>query len=471
VAYGSLPHERRRVLHARILEAMEQPVAERLAEQVERLALHAWRGEVWDKAVTYGQQAGALADSRGAFRAATTYYGQAIAALGHLPETPDRRGLAIDLRLGRAGRALHLLGEYGEELALLREAEPLARGCDDRARLAVVLARLANVFRTRGDHAGALAAGEKALAQAIDYGDLALQATACDFLGRVYLAVGNCGRAAELFRRNVAAREPDAGSLHRQFHALAWLARALSELGQFSEGRHHGEGALRLSTMESRGNKPMFAHWTLGRLYLAQGDLAAAMRLLGQSLILCRAAEVWNAHGGIMGDLGYACALAGRPAEGRALMEEALSESLRVGTVRNRSLHVVRLSAICLLQGRGEEAGQHARQALALARQHGERGFEACALCQLGAVCAQADPPEVAQGEARYREALALAEALGMRPLVAHCHLGLGSLYAKSGRPEPARAELSTAIDLYHAMDMTFWLPQAEAILAQLGRG
>ena len=57
-----------------------------------------------------------------------------------------------------------------------------------------------------------------------------------------------------------------------------------------------------------------------------------------------------------------------------------------------------------------------------------------------------------------------------MRPLQAHCHLGLGSLYAKTGRPEPARAELSAAITLYRAMDMTFWLPQAEVALAQVER-
>ena len=67
------------------------------------------------------------------------------------------------------------------------------------------------------------------------------------------------------------------------------------------------------------------------------------------------------------------------------------------------------------------------------------------------------------QAEAHYRQALALAEALGMRPLQAHCHRGLGTLYAKIGRREQARAELSTAIDLYRAMEMTFWLPQAEA--------
>jgi uncharacterized protein HemY len=111
---------------------------------------------------------------------------------------------------------------------------------------------------------------------------------------------------------------------------------------------------------------------------------------------------------------------------------------------------------------------QHARQALALARQHGERGFEAFALCQFGAVHAQADPPEMPQSEARYREALALAEALGMHPLQAHCHHGLGTLYAKSGQREQARAELETAIDLYRAMEMVFWLPKAEAMLAQV---
>jgi hypothetical protein len=55
-----------------------------------------------------------------------------------------------------------------------------------------------------------------------------------------------------------------------------------------------------------------------------------------------------------------------------------------------------------------------------------------------------------------------------MRPLVAHCHLGLGILYAKIGQREQARAELSTAIEMYRTMEMTFWLPQAEVALAQV---
>ena len=105
---------------------------------------------------------------------------------------------------------------------------------------------------------------------------------------------------------------------------------------------------------------------------------------------------------------------------------------------------------------------------LDLARQQKARGHEVHALHQLGAVHAHAASPDIAQAEAYYQQALALAEALGMRPLAAHCHLGLGTLYAATGQREPASTELSTAFEMYRAMDMTFWMPQAEAALARV---
>ena len=63
---------------------------------------------------------------------------------------------------------------------------------------------------------------------------------------------------------------------------------------------------------------------------------------------------------------------------------------------------------------------------------------------------------------------MALAAEMGMRPLLAHCHLGLGTLYHRIRREEQARSELAAAIDLFHAMEMTFWLTRAEAALAQV---
>jgi tetratricopeptide (TPR) repeat protein len=192
-----------------------------------------------------------------------------------------------------------------------------------------------------------------------------------------------------------------------------------------------------------------------------------AMRVLEQSLALCRASDNRNFFRAITAGLGYAYALQGRLTEGRALLEEAISDSICRGVLAGYPLRVAWLSECCRLAGRGAEAWQHACQALDLARQHKERAHEALALHQLGIVQAHADPPDTAQAETYYQQALALAEELGMRPLVAHYHLGLGRLYGQTGRGEQARAALATAIELYRAMDMPFWLPQAEAALAR----
>ena len=139
-----------------------------------------------------------------------------------------------------------------------------------------------------------------------------------------------------------------------------------------------------------------------------------------------------------------------------------------MGAMGGQPLWVVDASEAYLLAGRTQEAVQLARRALDLARAHKERGHEAWALRLLGEIAAQQDSPQIEQAEAHYHQALALAEELGMRPLVAHCHLGLGTLYAKTSQRQQARAELSTAIELYRAMEMTFWLPHAEAALARV---
>ena len=169
---------------------------------------------------------------------------------------------------------------------------------------------------------------------------------------------------------------------------------------------------------------------------------------------------------GVASALGVAYALAGRVAEALPLLEQAVEQAPAMGhsrMLRGSSL----LSEGYLLAGRPDEA-RPAEQALALAREHQATGHAG-----LGPASPRRDrrascSPEVEPAAASYRQALALAEELGMRPLQAHCHRGLGTLYATTGQREQARAELSTAIDIYRAMEMTFWLPETEAALAQV---
>jgi hypothetical protein len=87
----------------------------------------------------------------------------------------------------------------------------------------------------------------------------------------------------------------------------------------------------------------------------------------------------------------------GASRRGACWLEEALSESIRTGALRGQAYRVAWLSEVCRLAGRGEEAWQHARQALDLTRQQKARGDEARALHQLGVLHAHADPPDTAQ--------------------------------------------------------------------------
>jgi len=171
VAYGSVLQERRRGLHARLVETLAALSPDRLAEQVDLLAHHAVRGEVWDKALLYCRQAGTRAVARSAHREAVGYFEQALVALQHLPERRDTQEQASDLR-DALYTPLFMLGEHRQSLVHLREAETLATALGDQGRLGHFSVRMSNTLLGMGDNAGALASAQRAFALATPLGDL-----------------------------------------------------------------------------------------------------------------------------------------------------------------------------------------------------------------------------------------------------------------------------------------------------------
>jgi tetratricopeptide (TPR) repeat protein len=473
VAYGSLLQERRSVLHARIVEASERLYADRLPEQAERLAEHAFRGEVWDKAVAYCRQAGTKAYARSALREVVASFEQTLEALKHLPESRAMQEQAIDLRFDLR-TALWQSGEIRQTLDYLREAATLAKALDDQPRLGRVSAYMCRYLREMGDHDGAVESGLHALAVAGTLGDFALQVMARHYLGVAYHTLGDYRRAMGLLRSNV---ESLTGELLRERFGLPglpavrsrdWLARCLAELGAFPEGIAHAEEAVRIAEAVDHPNNLVHAYLGVGLLSLRQGALSRAIPALERCLDLCRVFDIRLWFPETAAALGCAYACAGRVAEALPLLEQAEQRDAAMETMGGHALRVGYVSEVYLLAGRMQEAVQLAGRALDLAHAHKERGYQAWALRLLGEIAAHQAPPEVEPAAHHYRQALALAEELGMRPLQAHCHLGLGTLYAKTGQREQARAELSTAIEMYRAMGMTFWLPQAEVVLAQV---
>jgi tetratricopeptide (TPR) repeat protein len=468
VAYASVLHDRRRALHARIVEAVEALYPDRLAEQVERLAHHAFRGEVCEKAVTYLRQAGAKALAHSAYREAVTCFEQALTALHPLPDTRQKLERAIDLRLDLR-QSLFPLGELVTALGYLREAERLARTLDDPRRLGWVSAYMSG----HHVHTGGQVTEVRTLAQRVEtigerLGDVPLQIAAQFYLAAASHLSGDYRGTERVCRRLMQ-------SLHGQptrerFGLLtspavwsrAQLARALAERGVFDEGDAHGQEAIRIAEALDHPFSVVVGCLDLAYLKSVRGELSQAASLLERALAQCREWNITSHTPIAMASLGHVYAWSGRIEEGVSCLQQALTACECAGIGFHHSLSVEQLSEAYLLAGQVDNAGAGADRAVMFARGRGERGNEAWALRLLGDIASHHARPDVATAAAHYGAAMTLAFELDMRPLVAHCHLGLGRLYGRTGNPEQVQEHLSTATGMYGEMGMTSWLEKLE---------
>jgi tetratricopeptide (TPR) repeat protein len=470
VAYGSLVGDRRRALHARIVDAMVRLFPDRLVEQVERLAQHAVRAEMWEDAVAYLPEAAAKAVGRGANKEAVLYFDEALQAIGKLPESPACVERAIDLRLELRNTLLALV-DLPRALDCVREAETCAVSLGDRERLARVLTHKTHSLWLVGEYEGAIDAGQEALTLASEIGDFSLTVAATQYLGQVYRTVGDYPQAIALFRRNVAATEGRRATERLGMHALpsvlsrGFLSDCLSLTGEFAEGAMQGRDAQRIAEAAGHPFSIVSAYGASVPLYVRKGDLDIAIPLLIRALDLCR---VWNVGiwvPQITAALGLAYALAGRRDEALVLLDEAVQQiSTRVFTGPT----VADLSHAYLLTGNIEIAATFAGRALNADWIRKQPGSLAWLLHVLGDLATYPDRFDAKTGEAHYREALALAEPRGMRPLVAHCHFGLGKLYRRTDKRQEAQEQLVTATAMYRELEMRFWLEKVEAEMREL---
>jgi class 3 adenylate cyclase/tetratricopeptide (TPR) repeat protein len=474
VTYGTLLQDRRKVLHARIVGAIERSYPERLAEHVERLAHHACRGEVWDKALTYLRQVAAKAQRRAAYQQALVCLEEAVQVLRHLPETPETREQEVDVRLELRG-SLYPLGEFEKMLTYLSEAETIASALADAHRLGLVSIHTAEYFRQTGRFAEARTLAQKALAMGEKLQDVPLQIHAGQYFALACHALGDYRRASEVLRAVTQTPRPERRALGmvpswdaHQAISLAWLARCLAEIGEFNEGVPAGRRAVALAEGLEIPYSLTAACIGLGYICLVKGDLDVAGPVLDRACNTAREANLTLLRPQATRLLGHAYILAGRIDEGVALVREAVNEVESRLLLMQHAAVLSLLAEACLVASRLDEASTVGQRALNLARDGGQRGEEAVALRVLGDIATHPDQFDAESGETHFRQALALAEELGMRPLVAHCNLGLGRLHRRNGNRGQAEEHLSTATAMYREIGMAYWLEQAESELQRL---
>jgi tetratricopeptide (TPR) repeat protein len=468
VTYSGLVRDRRRTLHAGIVAAIERLYEGRLAEHIERLAHHAFRGGLWERAVSYFRQSGDKAFLRSALREALALFEEALSALEHLPEDRTTLEHAFDLRL-EIRNVLVQLGDFPRIRERLREAEALAEQLDDDGRRGRVYTVMVNFHDLVGEVDEAVAAGTRALTIAHRRGDLGLRLQATKHLAQVYKELGEHERVVDLVRANLAALPPEAvderfgESAPVSVYDRVTLVISLAQLGRFAEATEPAEVALQLAERTGHAFTIGFAHWAAINLHAHQGDWARALSHAERGLAVLRAGNVdlnqgpqIAASAWILAQLGQTTDAARRIQEGEPYVARwAAGSPGAVRTFGNR----VTLGRACLLLERAEQARRLVEEVFEAA--HRFRGSRAHALHLFGELAAHPRHFDAGQSARYYGEALALAEELKMRPLVAHCHLGLGKLFRRTDTQARAREHLATATMLYREMEMPFWLEQA----------
>jgi tetratricopeptide (TPR) repeat protein len=468
VAYGGLLQERRRELHARIVDGIETLYRDRLGEQTERLAHHAMRGELREKAVAWLRQAGLKAAARSALPDARVWFRHAMEVLETLPQDSATLAQAFDIRLDQR----HLLVQMGEVRRgsdRLREAEALAERLDDDRRRGLVNAFATNIQSLLGNLDEAIATGSRALRIADRLGDLRLRIQATSYLEQAHYHRAEFGRTIELATANLAALPGDwvydnAGSATPAFvFDRCWLVMSLAEQGRFAEAAPHEAEMLGLAEQTLQATTIGQAHFAAGRNHLLRGDWAAARHHFERGAASCRTGNINLSLPRAVAALAWVLANGGEMAaalnqlqEGEALLHQVAAQ----GGGGHLGLPYVYLGHACLLLGRHDHARDMADRAIAIAPSH--HGALAYAQFLLGDIAAQPGRFEPAAAEAHYRSALALAEPRGMRPLVAHCHRSLGQLHRCTETTARAHEHLVTATAMYREMEMRSWLELVE---------
>jgi class 3 adenylate cyclase/tetratricopeptide (TPR) repeat protein len=424
VTYGRLLQQRRAGIHAQTVGVIETLHHGRLGEHVERLAHHAYRGEMWDKAATYARQAGDRAAALCVDGEAVEHYERVMEALGHLDVTPEHVRAAIDVRL--ALRApLWRGGQLERLLEIFRDVETLGTTHNETDRLDVVYSFFLQYYWAKAEHERAIGYGQRCVETGGGRADVGLEVTGHYYLGASYRAQGRFRLAIEHFRKIVDAlegpRETERFGLSGLPYsgACALAAQCLVELGDGASARELLRRGERVVDVANHLYSRMPLASAHGLVLLHEGKAPEAARILEPALAVCRENKFVGQTMIVLTVLGQAYTITARAEEAIPLLQEAIALQEKAVAFVDRAWWVRTLGEAYRRAGQLEAAEATARSALDFAQRYGEAGHEAWTYALLGDIAADRGDHEGAGRH--FEDCERRAVDLEMQSLVAYC--------------------------------------------------
>jgi tetratricopeptide (TPR) repeat protein len=459
VAYSGVLRDRRRAIHSRVLDAIETVYADRLTEHVERLAYHAERGAIWDKALEYLQRSGLKAYSLCAHEDAARFFERALKILEELPETRDNLRRAVDLRFELRNALLPSL-ETDRILRALEELDPILARLGDKQRSAQYAAFRCNHHYLIGQQRRAIEFGETGVRLARECGDRVVLGQSLFRLGQSYHALGEYRQAMLLleqgleFNANELRHDRDNLSIIPSVLNRTWLAIALVEYGDFSAGMRHAKRALEIAEDAEHQLSELLGWLSIGYVLSRKGEIEGAVGALERGLDLCErwSFRIWRAR--LVSILAVAYARSGRAERGLQLAAQAVSDSEKMRLIADKPRLLVRLGQVSLIARQIEPALTLGKQAAAIAVAHEAKGDEAWARFLIGRAYWASEPKDLDESEKQLDIALRLATACEARPLAAFCNTTLCEIYAQRGDQVRAKEFNAAATATYRELGM-----------------
>jgi class 3 adenylate cyclase/predicted ATPase len=475
VAYGSVLQDRRRGLHARIVEAIEQLYPDRLAEQVERLAHHASRAELWDKAVAYLHQAGKKAAIRSA--EAAHYFERALEVLKHLPEDRERLEQVISIRID-LGPALMATRGYGdpEVEQNYTHAREVCQRMGETPKLFPILWGLSRVYNSRGKLQASRDLGEQLLSTAQRLQDPALLLEAHHTLWAILFTLGDLDAAQKHAEYGIANYNQQQHSYLASLYgghdpgvcSRTHAARQLCLLGYPDQALQRGREAVALGHELSHPFSLGQALYWLGWVHQQRGELEAA------STWIAALSEIGMELGFprfvTQADFlrSYLLLDQGRAEEAIVEMRRAVGARLERFAGREHSYYIASIGEAL---GRGGQiaAGLSAlADEIARVAQVGEAFYEAELYRIKGDLLLKLSPPDEVQAEGCFQDALEVARHQQAKLLELRAAMSLSRLWQRQGEKQKAQRLLADVYGWFTEGFDTADLKAAKVLLAEL---
>jgi class 3 adenylate cyclase/tetratricopeptide (TPR) repeat protein len=474
VAYNSLLLKRRKEIHERIGEAIEELYPERLEEFYEMLAYHYSRGEVLEKASGYMKLSGSKAARRNSVWEAYSFYKEALAILHRLPETVENKNQKLDVLLLTA-IPLHLLGYPEGCHDMLQEGELLCKELRDNRHLSFFYGRLSAYHTMKGNHLLAVKYSEDAFQEGRKSEDVDLIVPVAYGLGPSYIGaaqndklVATLPGVLDLIEKKERASDFFGLPMNPYAALSGYCGVSMGYLGNFQEGKLFLEKGLGHAVRIGDLRTLAMVEYFYGFVFHMKGDWKVAAEHSQKSITYCEKVKYLAGLSWNWCFLGNAYAYLGDPETGRRYGEKGLKMQRDAGIEWFLCYQYLYLGDTHLQLGDLENARGSVEEALTLSQKNNERQYEGIARIFLGRILGRTETAQIHKAEECILQGIKIADELKTKPFYALGYFSLGELYANAGQKEKAMENMKKAETMFQEMGMDYWLGVTRKVSAEL---